>query len=36
MKLKYLPHCIALSAGLLSGQHAVADGAFLWQDTSLS
>lgn len=36
MKLKHLPHCIALSAGLLTGQHAFAEGAFLWQDTSLS
>lgn len=36
MKLKHLPHCIALSAGLFTGQHAVAEGAFLWQDTSLS
>ena len=36
MKLKHLPHCIALSAGLFTGQHAFAEGAFLWQDSSLS
>ena len=34
MKLKYLPHCIALSAGLLAGQNAVADGPLFWQDNS--
>ena len=36
MKLKHLPHSIALATALLSAQHACAEGAFLWQDTSLS
>lgn len=36
MKLKHLPHSIALAAGLFSGQQALASDAFLWQDTSLS
>jgi nucleoside-specific outer membrane channel protein Tsx len=36
MKLKYLPLCIALSAGLLAGQQALADDMLHWQDNSLS
>lgn len=37
MKLKYLPHCIALATGLLAAQNAAAEGGpLLWQDNSLS
>lgn len=36
MKLKHLPHCIALSAGLFAGQQALADDLLLWQDNSLT
>lgn len=36
MKLKHLPHCIALSAGLLAGQQAFAGDMLFWQDNSLS
>lgn len=36
MKLKHLPLCIALSAGLLAGQQAFADDMLHWQDNSLS
>lgn len=36
MKLKHLPHCIALSAGLLAGQQATAGDLLHWQDNSLT
>ena len=36
MKLKHLPHCLALSAGLFSGQQALAGDLLHWQDNSLS
>lgn len=36
MKLKHLPHCIALSAGLFGGQQALAGDLLFWQDNSLS
>ncbi|WP_172150947.1 outer membrane protein OmpK [Pseudomonas tumuqii] len=36
MKLKHLPPCIALSAGLFAGQQALADDLLLWQDNSLT
>ncbi|MGB4074662.1 outer membrane protein OmpK [Pseudomonas sp.] len=37
MKLKHLPHCIALATGLFAAQHAAAEGGpLLWQNNSLS
>lgn len=36
MKLKHLPYCLALSAGLFSGQQALAGDLLYWQDNSLS
>jgi nucleoside-specific outer membrane channel protein Tsx len=36
MKLKHLPHCLALSVGLLAGQLALAGDMLYWQDNSLS
>lgn len=36
MKLKHLPHCLALSVGLLGAQHAGAGEMLFWQDNSLS
>ena len=36
MKLKHLPHCLALSAGLFSGQQTLAGDLLYWQDNSLS
>ncbi|MFI8478969.1 outer membrane protein OmpK [Pseudomonas sp. NPDC078700] len=36
MNLKHLPHGLALSAGLLAGQNALADDMLLWQSNSLS
>ncbi|ARU90715.1 outer membrane protein OmpK [Pseudomonas sp. M30-35] len=36
MNLKHLPHGLALTAGLLAGQNALADDMLLWQSNSLS
>ena len=36
MKLKYLPHCLVLSAGLLAGNQANAGDLMFWQDNSLT
>ncbi|MDP3979696.1 MAG: outer membrane protein OmpK [Pseudomonas sp.] len=36
MKLKHLPHCIALTAGLFAGQQATAGDLLHWQDNSLT
>ncbi|MDM8349734.1 outer membrane protein OmpK [Pseudomonas sp. sp1636] len=36
MKLKYLPHCLALSAGLFAGPPATAGDLLHWQNNSLT
>jgi len=36
MKLKHLPHCLALSAGLFAGNQAVAGDLLHWQNNSLT
>lgn len=36
MKRTYLPHCLALSVGLVAAQQAAAGDMLLWQDNSLT